>query len=90
MAMINCPEPECNNIVSDQAAACPKCGYPIRKVEYKFITVSTNFHYGGYAGKTEYETLLKEGWQVVEERSEELVNDSGDFYGCRWHYKLQK
>ncbi len=27
MAMINCPE--CNNTVSDQAAACPRCGYPI-------------------------------------------------------------
>lgn len=27
MAMINCPE--CGNSISDQAAACPHCGYPI-------------------------------------------------------------
>ena len=33
MAMIKCPEPECNNIVSDQAAACPKCGCPVSKSE---------------------------------------------------------
>ncbi len=44
MAMIKCPEPDCNNTVSDQAAA-------------------------GYGGKDEYEALLKEGWQVVEERA---------------------
>jgi hypothetical protein len=28
MALINCPE--CNGQVSDQAAMCPHCGYPIR------------------------------------------------------------
>ena len=28
MALINCPE--CGNQVSDQAGACPNCGYPIR------------------------------------------------------------
>lgn len=29
MAMISCPE--CNNTMSDQADACPNCGYPLRK-----------------------------------------------------------
>jgi hypothetical protein len=29
MALINCPE--CNSRVSDQAASCPKCGYPLRQ-----------------------------------------------------------
>lgn len=29
MALIKCPE--CGNQVSDHAAACPKCGYPIAK-----------------------------------------------------------
>jgi ribosomal protein L7/L12 len=28
MALIKCPE--CSNEVSDKAAACPKCGYPIK------------------------------------------------------------
>ncbi len=28
MALINCPE--CSREVSDQAAACPHCGYPLR------------------------------------------------------------
>ena len=90
MAMIKCPEPECNNIVSDQAAACPKCGCTVRKVEYKFVTVTHNYQYGGYGGKDKYEALLKDGWQVVEERAEDLVNDSGDCYGYQIDYKLQK
>jgi len=28
MALVNCPE--CDGQVSDQAAMCPHCGYPIR------------------------------------------------------------
>jgi hypothetical protein len=36
------------------------------------------------------ETLLKDGWQVVEERQEELTNDFGELYAFRWHYKLQR
>jgi DNA-directed RNA polymerase subunit RPC12/RpoP len=31
MALIKCPE--CGREVSDQATACPQCGYPIRKIE---------------------------------------------------------
>jgi DNA-directed RNA polymerase subunit RPC12/RpoP len=88
MALIKCPE--CGRQVSDQAAACPECGYPIRKVEYKFVTVSKSVRYGGYADKDEYERLLREGWQVVDERLEEVENDDGEVYAVRWHYKLQK
>ena len=29
MALVYCPE--CDSQVSDQAIACPKCGYPIAK-----------------------------------------------------------
>ncbi len=29
MALIKCPE--CGSEVSEQAASCPKCGYPIRE-----------------------------------------------------------
>ena len=87
MALINCPE--CGRQVSDQAAACPECGYPIRKVEYKFVTVAWSAYYGGYTGKDEYERLLREGWQVVDERMQEGVDD-GKVYAVLWHYKLQK
>jgi hypothetical protein len=84
MSVIKCPEPECTNLVSDQASACPKCGCTVRKVEYKFVTVTHNFKYGGYSGQDEYESLMTDGWHVVEKREEDLVNDSGD---C---YKLQR
>lgn len=33
MALINCPE--CGKKVSDQAVACPDCGYPIAKANTK-------------------------------------------------------
>ena len=29
MALIHCPECRCE--ISDQAAACPKCGYPVKR-----------------------------------------------------------
>lgn len=29
MALIKCPE--CSNQISDQAASCPSCGYPMKK-----------------------------------------------------------
>jgi ribosomal protein L7/L12 len=29
MALIHCPE--CRNEISDQASACPKCGYPVKR-----------------------------------------------------------
>lgn len=69
MALLKCPE--CSRQVSDQAAACRECGYPIRKVEYKFVNVCHRPN-GGYGGRDEYERLLREGWQVVDERYEEL------------------
>ena len=33
MALIKCPE--CESGVSDKAASCPKCGYPINKIEFE-------------------------------------------------------
>jgi len=84
------PGTECDNILSDQAAACPKCGHPVRNVEYKFVTVVHNVVLNSYNGKTEYETLLKDGWQVVAARRVELTNDFGELYSWRWNYKLQR
>lgn len=34
--LIECPE--CNNMVSDKAVMCPKCGFPLRKREYNKAT----------------------------------------------------
>jgi hypothetical protein len=79
MAMIACPETGCGNMVSDQAAACPKCGHPIRKAEYKFVTVDYSIHTNRYEGKDEYDALIKAGWQVIDERGEELNNDFGEY-----------
>lgn len=31
MAMINCPEPECRQRISDKAELCPHCGHPIKQ-----------------------------------------------------------
>ena len=90
MAMIKCPEPDCDNVVSDQAPTCPKCGCPVRRVEYKFVTVTHSYEYGGYSGKDEYEALLKDGWQVVEKRAEDLINVRGELYGYLCEYKLQR
>ncbi len=30
MALINCPD--CSNSISDQAAACPHCGHPVKAI----------------------------------------------------------
>src|ERR1043165_9464768 len=48
MSMINCPE--CGNDVSDQAASCPRCGYPLRRA-----TGTTP----ASADSTELETLVR-------------------------------
>lgn len=33
MALINCPE--CGKEISDKAASCPNCGYPVKEIENK-------------------------------------------------------
>lgn len=40
MALVNCPE--CNSSVSDQAAACPQCGHPIRPQQINPSPPQTN------------------------------------------------
>ena len=40
MPLVNCPE--CSGNVSDQAESCPHCGFPLVKVEYRFIEVYFN------------------------------------------------
>ena len=48
MALIKCPE--CAHEVSDQAASCPQCGYPIRR---------TNATFPASAGASELDTLVR-------------------------------
>ncbi len=67
MALINCPE--CGNSpVSDQAPACPKCGYPIKKPEYRSVWVDPS----RAASRNELSRLQNEGWQIVDEHDEEM------------------
>jgi hypothetical protein len=87
--MIKCLEPACDNLVSDQALMCPRCGCEIRKVQYKFLTV-THHDNGASDGGDEYRALLKDGWQVIDERQDDLYNDDGRCYAVAYRYKLQK
>ena len=87
MALINCSE--CGNAVSDQAISCPSCGYPLRTVEYKFVTIN-QFEGGRSSGSGEYDSLLKDGWQVVGTSEEDLYNDDGHCYGVAYKYKFQR
>lgn len=49
MALIKCPE--CETDVSDKAISCPKCGYPINKVEVETEEDKVNIR-GRNKGKT--------------------------------------
>lgn len=74
MGFVNCPE--CNHSpVSDQATACPKCGYPIKKAEYMFCNVNGLTGFGG----TQLRQLLREGWQVVDKHEEMEEGADGQF-----------
>ncbi len=43
MGLINCPE--CQRPVSDKAAACPQCGYPLRETGPRGITGDPGYEY---------------------------------------------
>ncbi|MGN0384564.1 MAG: zinc ribbon domain-containing protein [Lachnospiraceae bacterium] len=40
MSLINCPE--CGKEISDQAAACPNCGFSLQKTDPTKISVNVN------------------------------------------------
>ena len=92
MALIKCPESSCSNMVSDQAATCPACGSPVRRVEYKFHLVTHSYEYAhlGFHGQAELDALVKDGWQIVDKQEEEQFNMHGEPYGYHWRYKLQR
>ena len=89
MAFIKCPETDCDNMVSDQAPSCPKCGYPIREMEYK-ISEITFYESGRKEGSTEHRALLNNGWEVVGESRYDLVDPDGHCYAEVYKYKLQR
>jgi hypothetical protein len=73
MALINCKE--CKGSVSDQAASCPHCGYPVKKAETRIFETSQR---GSHLfGQAELETLLRDGWVIIDKN---VVRDgySGD------------
>ncbi len=74
MALISCPE--CTARVSNNADACPKCGHPFFRTEYRFIEVYLcEAASGGVAGQNALDTSLENGWQIVDTR--DFVDDDG-------------
>ncbi len=59
MALINCNE--CGKKISDKAAACPYCGYPINQLE----PVTLRFHWAGKkGGSIRKTTVIVDGKEV--------------------------
>ena len=87
MALISCPE--CSKQVSTQAQSCPNCGYPLRRTEERYHTV-THFGSVSSSGQDELDSLLASGWEIV---YDEVVDEwtDGDGYQCiQYRYKLRK
>ena len=59
MALINCPE--CSQEISDQAAKCPKCGYPIKAEQRKEAVTSAI----SAVGVTAVKVKRKVPWKIV-------------------------
>jgi len=59
MAMINCPE--CGASISDKAATCPKCGYPI-KPEVDLARLKLRRFRWGFEWKSKTQLL---GWPLI-------------------------
>jgi len=87
MALINCPE--CKQSVSDQAATCPKCGYPLKKTEYMFHDVVQRGSVSSY-GESELADLVSDGWRVVDKEEGEDGTDCEGYCYYKTSYKLQR
>jgi len=78
MSLITCPE--CKNSVSSHAGSCPKCGFPIKKVEHtsQYITNRDGIE----KGRKQLDQLLKDGWRITstvhEVETSEYDGDSWD------------
>ncbi|SHO50614.1 zinc-ribbon domain-containing protein [Anaerocolumna xylanovorans] len=62
MALINCPE--CNKEISDKAASCPNCGYPIAKDESDKSKSIYNFN-GQQYDVSQIQWLVEQG-QIIQ------------------------
>jgi uncharacterized protein (DUF2225 family) len=71
MTLITCPE--CKKRISDQAEACPHCGFPLFRKECEFIEVYFNGSW--ISGEKQLKNLIKEGWQIVD--TQEFIDDDG-------------
>jgi hypothetical protein len=89
MSLIKCPEEECGNMVSDQAAICPKCGRRLLEAEYKIAEI-TFYESGRKSGSEEYRALLNDGWKVMDESRYDLNDPYGHCYAEVYKYKLQR
>lgn len=74
MALIKCPE--CNREISDKAASCPHCGYPISNTQSQ-TEINTNFNivlYGFSAPKIDAVKSLSHSLQISLSESLEFFN----------------
>lgn len=58
MAMIKCPD--CDASISDKAATCPKCGYPMQPMAD--LTRVTRMFWRGFEWKSKTQLL---GWPLI-------------------------
>jgi hypothetical protein len=88
MALVDCPE--CANGVSDLATTCPKCGYPLQKMEYAFVEVCPIQTFNGvrFHGEDELKELLRNGWQIINQNEVADYDSNGGLPIIQ--YKLQR
>ena len=86
MSLIQCPE--CKSSVSDLAKTCPKCGYPLRKTEYKTVEVISIGN--STQGREELNTLVSQGWQILDCDDSDQWTDADGYEGCVYKYRLIK
>lgn len=68
MSLLYCPE--CGNQCSDQATACPKCAYPISKLNFNQATTTQSkpVEQNNFAGLDEY---YREQFEEIQKTNEE-------------------
>lgn len=66
MALIYCPE--CGTQTSDQATACPKCGFPIAKLNFNQSLQNQTIISNGFAGLDPY---YQEEFEEIQKSNEE-------------------
>jgi hypothetical protein len=84
--LVSCPT--CDRKISDQAAACPGYGHPMRQTQYTTVEViGVGSELRGYNYLQE---LLSEGWQITHEDYQEDGVDAEGYERSITRYDLRK